>query len=121
MRKYLFLTIISLFLLLNFSCVKSRVMPQPDIKFPPTNEFDVKIYYVEPEKVYIKIGMVEARGAPLSSWKKLENYLRKEASKIGGDAVIILEQDSPVGAITRDGIIYRAKHLRGIVIKWKKS
>lgn len=121
MKKHLAFTIISLVLLmLYFSCVGSRVMPQPDFNFEPTRQRDVKIYYIEPEKPYIKIGMVEARGAPLSSWKKLENYLRKEAAKIGGDAVIILEQDRPVRGITSRGIVYRKKYLRGIVIKWKE-
>lgn len=122
MKKHPAFTIFSLVLLiLYFSCVRSRIMPQPNINFEPTNPSDVEIYYLEPEKSYIKIGMVEARGATLSSWKKVENYLRKEAAKIGGDSVIILEQDRPVRGITSRGIVYRKKYLRGIVIKWKKG
>ncbi len=94
-------------------------MPQPNINLKPTNPSDIEIYYLEPGKSYTKIGMVEARGATLSSWKKVENYLRKEAAKIGGDAVIILEQVRPVRGITSKGVVYRKKYLRGIVIKWK--
>ena len=119
--KKLFIAILNILLLFCFSCVRSRVMPQPGITYEPTNESYVEIYYVEPEKSYIKIGMVEARGAAASSWKKVENYMRMEASKIGGDAVIILKQDRPVGSITSSGILVRKKYLRGIVIKWKNN
>jgi len=114
--------LISLVLLILYvSCVRSRVMPQPNINFRPTKPSSVNIYYIEPDWAYIKIGVVEARGATLSSWKKVENYLRKEASKIGGNAVIILEQDRPVGGIASSGIVYRKKYLRGIVIRWKNK
>lgn len=120
MKKHPAFTIISLVLLtLYFSCVRSRVMPQPNINLEPTNPWDVEIYYLEPEKSYTKIGMVEAGGARLSSWKNVEKYLRKQAAKIGGDAIIILEQDRPVRGITSKGKVYRKKYLRGIVIKWK--
>ncbi len=122
LKRIIAFTFISLVLLtLCFSCIRSRVMPQPDINFEPTRQWDVKIYYIEPEKPYIKIGMVEAEGAALSSWKNVENSLRKKAAKIGGDAVIVLEQDRPVGGITSGGIVYKKKYLRGTVIKWKKD
>jgi len=122
MKKHPAFAIIALVLLiLYFSCVRSRVMPQPSINFEPTNPPDVEIYYLEPEKSYTKIGMAEAQGATLSSRKKVGNYLRKQAAKIGGGAVIILEQDRPVRGITSKGIVYRKKYLRGIVIKWKRE
>lgn len=120
MKKF-FTAMLTVLLLFCFSCVRSRVMPQPGVIYEPTNESEVEIFYVEPEKSYIKIGMVEARGAAASSWKKVENYMRMEASKIGGDAVIILKQDRPVRGITGSGIIIRKKYLRGIVIKWKNN
>jgi len=110
-----------LLLILHVSCVKSRVMPQPNIYFKPTKLSDVKIYYIEPDGAYIKIDVAEANGATLSSMKNVEYYLRKEASKIGGDAVIILKHDRPVRGITYSGIVYRKKYLRGIVIRWKNK
>ena len=70
MKKF-FIAIFAVLLLFCFSCVRSRVMPQPGIIYEPTNGSDFEIYYVEPEKSYIKIGMVEARGAAASSWKKV--------------------------------------------------
>ena len=95
-------------------------MPQPDIKFKPTNPEKIKIYYLYPEDQYIKIGVVEASGAPLSSWRKIERYIKKEAAKIGGHAVIITERGRPVQSISAHGFLYRYKNLTGIIIRWKK-
>jgi len=115
-KRYL---VIFLFLPLLASCVKSRIMKQPGMIFEPTDSSKIEIFYLEPEKTYIKIGVVETSGAPLSSWKKAERYMRKEASKIGGHAVIITEKDRPARQITDQGYILRKKNLSGIVIRWK--
>lgn len=116
--------IIIICLLFFTSCIKCRIMKQPGMDFEPTDPVDVEIYYLEPELEYIKIGIVETSGAPLSSWKKAERYMRVEASKIGGHAVILTKKDRPVSAISQHGnvgTVQRAKNLTGIVIRWKRK
>jgi len=97
-------------------------MKQPGMDFEPTNPLDIDIYYFEPDWPYIKIGIVETSGAPLSSWEEAERIIRKKASTIGGHAVILMEKDRPVSAVSQHGnvgLVQRAKNLTGIIIRWK--
>lgn len=121
--KRISIFIFMVILLFLTSCIKSRIMKQPGMDFEPTDPSGVEIYYLEPELSYIKIGIVETSGAPLSSWKKAEKYMKIEASKIGGHAVIITEKGRPVGSLSMHGnvsLVHRHKELTGIVIRWKK-
>lgn len=116
----MFKKIVFIFLVITLAaCVRSRIMPQPGINYEPTDPASIEIYYLNPEKAFIKIGVVEASGAPASKWKKVENYLKKEASKIGGQAIIIADTDRPVRFVNSQGLLFRKKNLTGIVIRWK--
>jgi len=88
------------------------------------------------------LGEVEASGAPAASWGKVENYMKKKAATIGGDAIILIERREPYAgtyatpatgnAFINGNYIYytyqpgtsvalHRKNLVGLVIKWKKE
>jgi hypothetical protein len=129
------------FFLMN-CCVRSRISPYPGINYMPTDPQSVRIYHMPPPLSFEIIGEVEASGAPAASWGRVENYMKKKAASIGGDAIVIIEKREPyVGTYTTasraNAFIYgnyiyytyqpgtsyamHRKNLIGLVIRWKKE
>jgi hypothetical protein len=87
-------------------CATARVNPYPNSHYAPSNPQNVGVYYNFPPQQYEVIGEVYYNGAPAASWTGAGKLLRQEAAKIGGDAVIVQQQDTPyVGSITTPGYI----------------
>ncbi len=75
-----------------FGCVRSRVSPYPGYNFAPTSPSKIQVYHMPPTVLFEIIGEVEARGVPAASWGKIENYMKKEAGFIGGDAIVLVDR-----------------------------
>lgn len=134
MRKYLYLLMV--LLLLSIGCIRSKITPYPTAVYEATSPEDVEVYYLIPTISFEVIGEVEVRGAPATSWERVEGRLKGEAAKIGGDAVILVSRQNPfVGVYQTPTYIHRGqtyytvypgaavgmygKYLFGLVIKWK--
>lgn len=132
-KIFCFVVILVAFLI---SCVRSKVTSYPIANYEPSNKKEVKLYYLIPPVPFEVLGEVEVKGAPAASWRRVEGRLKKEAAKIGGDAVILLAKENPlVGVYQTPTYIYRGskyyqiqhgskivmyrKYLFGLVIKWK--
>jgi hypothetical protein len=68
--------------------------------YPPTDSQKVSVYHQKPQNVdFIEIGEITV--SDVSSWKDVEGALKKEAAKLGGDAVYIIQQNKT----TQGGIV----------------
>lgn len=95
---------------------------------------------MKPPVEFEVIGEVEGRGAPAATWDSVHMAMKKEAAKIGGDAIIIVESKREYAgtyntpqtgnAFVSGNYIYYTynpgtsmpmmkKHIIGVVIKWK--
>lgn len=89
---------------LLIGCATATVNPYPNAGYAPSNPQSVGVYYNFPPEPYKVIGEVYYSGAPAASWTGAGKLLRQEAAKIGGDAVVVQQQDTPyVGSITTPG------------------
>jgi len=87
-------------------CATATVNPYPNSGYAPSNPESVSVYYNFPPQPYKVIGEVYYSGAPAASWTGAGKLLRQEAAKIGGDAVVVQQQDTPyVGTITTPGYV----------------
>ncbi len=128
--------------LLLVGCVAAKVAPYPKIKYAATNPDRILVYNMKPPTDFEVIGEVEGRGAPAASWDSVHAIMKKEAAKIGGDAIIIVEskreysgtfhtQQSGNAFVYGNYIYYTynpgasiprmKKHIIGVVIKWKSK
>jgi len=98
------ITILSAASALLTGCATATVNPYPNARYAPSNPQSVGVYYNFPPQPYEVIGEVYYGGAPAASWTGAGKLLRQEAAKIGGDAVVVQQQDTPfVGSITTPG------------------
>ena len=139
MRKIVFLIFLLFF---SISCITSNAYRYPGFIFSPTNPKQIQVLYLAPSIPFEIIGEVTARGPAISTWREVENVMRKAVAKIGGQAVIIVERREPYVAsyispssgkffVYEDYIYYtynpgmrfqaRAKNLLGLVIRWNKK
>jgi len=121
-------------------CVKAKVASYPNKGYAPTNPANVQVFNMKPPADFEVIGEVVGRGAPAASWDSVYSGMKKEAAKIGGDAIILIESkrefigtyNTPdTGSVFVSGnYVYYThnpgtstpmmrKHGIGIVIKWK--
>lgn len=85
-------------------CATATINPYPNKSYEPSNPQAVSVYYNFPPQPYEVIGEVYYSGAPAASWTGAGKLLRQEAAKIGGDAVVVQQQDTPyAGSITTPG------------------
>ncbi|MFA9439139.1 hypothetical protein ACDA63_05825 [Uliginosibacterium sp. sgz301328] len=66
-------------------------------ELPPTDPAKVVILKIAPTRDYIRLGQVaiDSTYSPAPSPESLQERMRKEAAKIGADAVIIVYDDAP--------------------------
>ena len=123
MRKLL------LFCLLIFvvGCTPITVNLYDDnLSHAPTNPKNVKVFKTEPEADYIKLGEITVDRA--KDWRRAEKVLKREASKIGADAVLVIDtQISQRGGMVPSssgsgplGFLAKEIIVTGIAIKYKK-
>lgn len=138
--KYLKLILLGLVVLSLVYCVTSRVTPYPQFDYTPTQAKKVLMYYMPPTVPFEVIGEVTGEGAALASWRTVRKTMRRNAARIGGDAIIIIDKKTPyVGTYSTAGkgnaFVYgnhvyytykpgtsyaiHRKYILGIVIKWK--
>jgi hypothetical protein len=99
-------SVISALGILFVGCATARVNPYPNAHYAPSNTQNVGLYYNFPPQAYEVIGEVYYSGAPAASWTGAGKLLREEAAKIGGDAVVVQQQDTPyAGTITTPGYV----------------
>jgi hypothetical protein len=86
-------------------CASASVARYPSAHtYLPTNPNNVAVYTNFPPTEYETIGEIEGSGAPAATWGSVAWEMRKKAAEIGGDAVILLMQDTPfVGTINTPG------------------
>lgn len=100
--------IISLMLLLTvIGCTASTGYINENIDaFPPTEIENIKVYSKKPtEKNYIEIGYVAAHITSGASGDALKLALKKEAAKMGADAIIAFQ----LMGVTAEGIAVKFK------------
>lgn len=121
--------------------MRTRVAPYPGFKYAPTDPKEVNVYYFPPPSPFEIIGEVVAEGAPAASWERVENFMKREAARIGGDAIIFIERrETFAGTYSTpssgnvfvygnqiyytyqpgSSVAMQRKHVIGLVIKWKK-
>ncbi len=105
MRKAQF--IIVFYAVVLTGCATASVARYPNAQnLLPTNPANVAVYTNFPPTPYEVIGEVAGNGAPAASWDSVAGEMRKKAADIGGDAVVVLVQDTPfVGSINTPGSI----------------
>ena len=105
-RRYVF-SLIFLCLLALASCVKTRCIRYEEIIRPPKPaNFPIEIFESANTTLpYKVIGVVIANAGKLHSERDTINHLRKEARKMGGDALMDLSMGPTSGTYT-----YYAKH-----------
>lgn len=88
-------------------CATANVARYPsEHNYLPTNPNNVAVYTNFPPTQYEIIGEIEGSGAPAATWNSVAGEMRKKAAEIGGDAVIVLVQDTPfVGNINMPGSV----------------
>jgi hypothetical protein len=94
----------------------------------PTNPANVQVLRSEPTREHVRVGEVilEASTEPAPPVTELEQKLKDEAAKIGGDAVVVVyDQIQPVAAVVngplwnRDIETIEGRRLKGIVIHYQ--
>lgn len=97
-------THLTVLILLCTGCATASVIRYPNAFYGPTNPAEVGVYYNFPPMQYQVVGEIAYNGAPAASWGGAGKLLQQEASKIGGDAVVIQVQDAPfVGSYVQPG------------------
>ncbi|MFJ2693154.1 hypothetical protein [Pseudomonas sp. NPDC087336] len=94
----------------------------------PTLPSEVVVLRSEPLRPHIRLGeiLIDASVDPAPPITEVEQKLREEAAKLGGDAVVVVyDHIQPVGAYlngplwARDVETVNGRKLKGIVIKYK--
>ena len=60
--------------------------------FAPTDPEKIQVFKNRPPIAHIPIGEVETRAAPASRTSSIYNQFKKDAAKMGGDAVVIVSE-----------------------------
>jgi hypothetical protein len=95
--KHLTLVIVASILLSG--CVRAKGVAYPYAAYAPTDPAKVVIYETIPPVPMEVIGEVSAEGAPAASWERVAEYVKEDAAKLGGDAVILLVADQPFAGV----------------------
>jgi hypothetical protein len=94
----------------------------------PTLASDVVVLRTEPLRPHIRLGevLIDASVEPAPPITEVEQKLREESAKLGGDAVVVVyDHIQAVGAYVRGGVWSRdvetieGRKLKGIVIKYR--
>jgi len=94
----------------------------------PTLPSEVVVLRSEPLRPHVRLGeiLIDASVDPAPPITEVEQKLREEAAKLGGDAVVVVyDHIQPVGAYlngplwARDVQTVNGRKLKGIVIKYK--
>ena len=95
--------LICFIILLLSSCIHTEVFQHPDYNYAQTIPANVKIYTAElrPLQKYIIIGKMKMKPSPLVSSKAITEEMQVRAAFIGGDGVIITNQDVNIYAYNR--------------------
>ena len=76
-------------------CASFYASRYPGNNYAPTIAANIPIYNNFPPQSYEVIGEVGGGGAPMSSWAGMGKRIREEAAKMGGDAIVIQQVDTP--------------------------
>jgi len=131
MRKCFYVLLI-FFLFLSIGCIRSKITPYPTAVYEATSAEEVEVYQIYqavPPVPFEVIGEIEIRGAQAASWDRMEGRLKREAAKIGGDAVISLSRGTAselVGIYAPSPYFaypmrVHPKYFFGVVIKWNSE
>ncbi|KPG89227.1 hypothetical protein AEQ67_33040 [Pseudomonas sp. RIT-PI-q] len=94
----------------------------------PTLASEVVVLRTEPLRPHIRLGevLIDASVEPAPPITEVEQKLREESAKLGGDAVVVVyDHIQAVGAYVRGGVWSRdvetieGRKLKGIVIKYR--
>ena len=94
----------------------------------PTLPSEVQVLRTEPLRPHIRLGevLIDASTEPAPPITEVEQKLREESAKLGGDAVVVVyDQIQPVSAYVsgplwdRDIRTVEGRKLKGIVIKYQ--
>jgi hypothetical protein len=92
-------------------CVSAKGVRYPNANFAPTNPSSVSVFSAFPPQPYEVIGEAIASGAPAATWGSVARGLKAKAAAIGGDAVVIIIQDTPfVGTWNTPGQVKRSTY-----------
>jgi len=95
MRKDKNFYLILIAVLMLSGCVTANVVRYPTANYSPTDPSSISVFSDFPPQAYEVIGETEASGAPASNWGSIASGMRSKAATIGGDAVVIIVQDTP--------------------------
>ena len=103
MKKILSKVLILFFIILSYSCTTVAVRKHPDYNFRPTIPSSIKIYNKDlmPIKKFIIIGEIQVDSTWALSGKESRQKAQKEAAKIGGDGLLMLNTKIDVYAFNR--------------------
>ena len=94
----------------------------------PTLASEVVVLRTEPLRPHVRLGevLIDASVEPAPPISEVEQKLREESAKLGGDAVVVVyDHIQAVGAYVRGGVWSRdvetieGRKLKGIVIKYR--
>lgn len=94
----------------------------------PTLASEVVVLRTEPLRPHVRLGevLIDASVEPAPPITEVEQKLREESAKLGGDAVVVVyDHIQAVGAYVRGGVWSRdvetieGRKLKGIVIKYR--
>jgi len=119
----------SLLVLSGCASVDARTTAYVGVEHPaPTLPSEVAVLRTEPLRPHIRLGevLIDASVEPAPPITEVEQKLREESAKLGGDAVVVVyDHIQPVGAYVRGGLWSRdvetvdGRKLKGIVIKYR--
>lgn len=109
--------------------VDARTTAYVGVEHPaPTLASEVQVLRVEPLRPHVRLGevLIDASTDPAPPITDVEQKLREESAKLGGDAVVVVyDHIQPVAAYVRGPLWSRdidtiqGRKLKGIVIKYK--
>jgi hypothetical protein len=115
---------------LLMGCFQTSVIPYLAAAPRPERSADeVQVLYARPSQPYEVLGVVELSSGLLMSDGRFEAKFRKEAAKLGGDAVVIVGSsiDAQGLVVNQIGNTYIATPMTisnnkvAVVVAWKKS
>ncbi|MDD3375156.1 MAG: SHOCT domain-containing protein [Candidatus Omnitrophica bacterium] len=82
-------------------------------KYPATNPEDIAIFEFPPQEPFVAIGEVGSQAAPAAQRESLYKRLKEEASKMGGDAIIVNHSKDVAGFYNSGGSSYTSGTVYG--------
>lgn len=118
---------LALFLMVGFllSCASVTVVPIGEEKSYPqrTGPKEIKVFLEKPDTTFIQIAFINYEGSDVQSKSGVINGIKKKASKLGGDAIILGEiGERTAGAIVdpKSGVVtnYEFPVAKAVVIRF---